>query len=293
MRFHEYLTTYEWNLRTIGRSGITVGQFYSAFTAQHRSLALAGQEQAKTEHNRGLCEWEYHTNGRPYYRIFPAVLPTFLRVKIDIPCSYLRFPFKSFAILLPVEDNPLQIREGRYVRSILVSECEGRCYLWIDTNEFEHVNGVPCCVITYQQLVLDPSLTLDQSIFVLPRAIDDVSDEIIRQVVRLAVSVCFLATGSDRLVTPDVLSKDLAAWLEAMRRGDNPRREAIEQRAVRRGKKGWDVGRSLVRPESRKSDGVGHELQWQHQRGAHFRRLASGVVFVRQATVRPDLPARD
>jgi len=67
---------------------------------------------------------------------------------------------------------------------------------------------------------------------------------------------------------------------------------------VRRGKKGWHVGQrerfQLVRPTARESgDGSGDhgELTHQHQRRAHFRLLPSGkVTFVRQATVRPDLP---
>jgi hypothetical protein len=59
---------------------------------------------------------------------------------------------------------------------------------------------------------------------------------------RLVVSVCFLATGGDRLVEPDVLSKDLAAYVEVHRRDDRQRAGQIVQRAVRRGKKGWHVG---------------------------------------------------
>jgi len=48
---------------------------------------------------------------------------------------------------------------------------------------------------------------------------------------RLVVSVCFLATGGDRLVEPDVLSKDLAAYIEAQRHGNQ---ERVEQVAARR-----------------------------------------------------------
>jgi hypothetical protein len=115
---------------------------------------------------------------------------------------------------------------------------------------------------------------------------------------RLAVSVCFLSTGMDRLVEPDVLGKDFAAYCQARRDEDEPRIKSIEKRAVRRGKKGWNVGKSeRLRPlHSRSTSEVEEsttrgELTHQHQRRAHFRLLAAGnVVFVRQATVRPDLP---
>ena len=96
-----------------------------------------------------------------------------------------------------------------------------------------------------------------------------------------------------------MLSKDLTAYIEAQKRGDQQRVEQIKVRAVRRGKKGWHVGqnerfRPLGSPGSRQETGE-HEshgpLSYQHQRRAHFRLLPNQkVTFVRQATVRPDLP---
>ena len=97
-------------------------------------------------------------------------------------------------------------------------------------------------------------------------------------------------------VEPDVLSKDLAAYMEAQRRGDRQRVEQIVDRAARRGKKGWHVGQHErflgLLPSGVRSHGDGRgSLHFQHQRRAHFRLLPSQkVTFVRQATVRPDLP---
>ena len=55
------------------------------------------------------------------------------------------------------------------------------------------------------------------------------------------VSVCFLATGADRLIEPEVLSKDLARYLEACKR-DPAAAERLVEKAKRRGKLGWHVG---------------------------------------------------
>lgn len=94
-----------------------------------------------------------------------------------------------------------------------------------------------------------------------------------------------------------MLSKDLAAYIEAQRRDDRQRVQQIVERAARRGKKGWHVGQherflghaSSVVP-SHGEEGRG-SLHFQHQRRAHFRLLPSQkVTFIRQATVRPDLP---
>jgi hypothetical protein len=69
----------------------------------------------------------------------------------------------------------------------------------------------------------------------------------------------------------------------------------VPERAARRGKKGWHVGqheRFLGHAVESHGDGDGHgSLHYQHQRRAHFRLLPSQkVTFIRQASVRPDLP---
>ncbi len=112
------------------------------------------------------------------------------------------------------------------------------------------------------------------------------------------VSVCFLATGADRLIDPEVLSKDLARYLAARER-EPATAERLVEKARRRGKVGWNVGQHervlhLGRAAKHKEGdgGVRGPLHYQHQRRAHFRLLPSSkVTFVRQATVRPDLPA--
>lgn len=292
MEFNDFETGYEWARRTFQRS-ITVNQFYNGLAG-----TMAGHG---AEYNRSVGERDYHENGKPYYRVYPAVLPMFAKINLDIPSEYLRLPFSAFCIRLP-KDNPLTFGDGRYVRSFLMCEhpvmdrdADRRVYLWMDTNEFERTPGGHAGVISYAQLVLDPGVQIGQSIELLPPAPEaDVPMDIIQRVLRLGVSVCFLATGSDKLITPDVLSKDLAAWLEAERRQDSGRQHTIEERARRRGKLGWNVGaREVVHHVSRgESAGIGRELQHQHQRGAHFRRVGDRVTFVRQHTVRPDLPAK-
>ena len=61
---------------------------------------------------------------------------------------------------------------------------------------------------------------------------------------------------------------------------------------VRRGKKGWHVGRLLGHPTRSHGDGDSRGfLHYHHQRRAHFCLLPSQkITFIRQATVRPDLP---
>ncbi len=151
----------------------------------------------------------------------------------------------------------------------------------------------------------DGLIQIEEAFYRLPMEQDipgvHVPRELQARCLRLVVSVCFLATGGDRLVEPDVLSKDLAAYIEAQRRGNQERIDHIASRAVRRGKKGWHVGQQeRFRPLASAAchgddggDGTRGPLSHQHQRRAHFRLLPTQkVTFVRQTTVRPDLPPR-
>jgi hypothetical protein len=89
-----------------------------------------------------------------------------------------------------------------------------------------------------------------------------------------------------------------APYLEARER-DPAAAERLIAKARRRGKVGWNVGQHervlhLGRPpKHREGDGaVCGTLHFQHQRRAHLRLPPSSeVTFVRQATVRSDLPA--
>jgi hypothetical protein len=173
---------------------------------------------------------------------------------------------------------------------------ERRVYLWLDVGE-RAMGDSP--VLTYCQLECVPGIQIEEAFNRLPMEPDIpgvcVPRELQARCLRLVVSVCFLATGGDRLVEPDVLSKDLAAYMEAQRHDDRQRVQQIVERAARRGKKGWHVGqheRFIGHAARSHGDGDGHgSLHFQHQRRAHFRLLPSQkVTFIRQATVRPDLP---
>ena len=302
MEFHDFPTIYG-VLKHNGLTDDPPDRFYAGALAmlrlkggRHPSHAIA------VENNRTVCEWDWIKLGSPYFKVYPAMIPLLSGVGIDVPVDYLRLPFCSFAVRLPAEDNPLVIDEQYYVRSILacdgqpVDTQERRVYLWLDVGERGMGNSP---VLTYCQLECVPGIQIEDAFNRLPQEPDIpgvcVPRELQARCLRLVVSVCFLATGADRLVEPDVLSKDLAAYIEAQRRDDRQRVQQIVERAARRGKKGWHVGqheRFLGHPGRSQGNGEGRGcLNFQHQRRAHFRLLPSQkVTFVRQATVRPDLP---
>lgn len=130
--------------------------------------------------------------------------------------------------------------------------------------------------------------------------------EINRHMMSIALSVCFLATGGDKLVEPDVMNPDFASYLAAVNSKDKKTVAALSAKAqrVRNGQPGFVVGRqeSLLgrRVEGTRVDGPigqGQGLTYTHQRKGHVHTFWGGtnrdqliMKWVAQHTVRGDLP---
>lgn len=130
-------------------------------------------------------------------------------------------------------------------------------------------------------------------------------EERLANLLRVIVSCGFLANSpEDRLVVPDVLSKDRNAYAEADRRRDQQRCQEIVARAHRRGKIGYNigtnemfVGESHLRQGSAGHTGQGQELTYSHIRSGHPHAVRYGegkskvkIKWFRPTRVRPDLP---
>ena len=191
-------------------------------------------------------ELNWSNAGRPYYKLWPSIIPLLAGVGIDVPVDYLRLPFPAFLVRFPVQDNPLRVDDEHVVRSILVNDGENdagerRMFLWIDVGEL-HDDCWP--VLTFCQLDCVPGIAIEEAFDRLPRQQPPglhVPRELQADCLRVVVSVCFLATGADRLIEPEVLSKDLARYLDALKR-DPAAAERLVEKAKRRGKVGWHVG---------------------------------------------------
>lgn len=301
MEFFDYPTIYGFAHRQ-GLTADTPVIFYRRGLAILDDRCRRGGPPQSVDFNHWASELGWYAAERPYYKVWPAVIPLLAGVGIEVPVEYLRLPFASMLLRFPKTENPLPVAPGYVVRSILVSQGasedhQRRIFLWFDIGETEP-DGSP--LVTYCQLDCQPGFDIEQAFHHLLRTKTEgveIPLELQEQCLRIAVSVCFLATGADRLVDADVLGKDLARYRESRERDPEAARQIVE-RAKRRGKHGWNIGQHerllpLSRQEAGSGTGTGAHghLTHQHQRRAHFRVLSSGkVTFVRQATVRPDLP---
>jgi len=267
--------------------------------------------------NNLLAEWNWIKDNKPYYKIWPEWIIPFAQTRLDLPSDCFVLPFKSILLRLPKANNPLVIDEEHKVQTILATEFgvderfdinlfpdeKRTLIIWVDVGEKEE-GGSDLPVYSYLQLPFSGDELIEDAILRLPRSQScdyglDVPHKIMVQCLKLCVSISFLATGADKLVQPDVLSKDLARYYAA----DNEMQHSLVERARRRGKRGWKIGTKeifLGRHQSKNYEPTGVKkgsLHYQHQRGAHFHVVRYGpgkklkkVKLYRQTTVKPDLP---
>lgn len=292
----------------------TPERFYDKMCGHFQQLAthtgdevVPGVGVPAVEFNRLFSELTWYRAGRPFYRISNDVLPLFTEISLDIPCEMLAVPYPAFTLQLEI-DNPLRGSHARQVKSLLVHSSQDDrgvpCInLWVDLGEKDKiVPEVP--TLNYVHCELHAGTSVQSQVHALPIGVggSDLAEGHLDEVLmRLAISVSFLATSSDKLIRPDVLSKDLAKWLEAARKDNTEQMNVIAERAFRRKGRGYVVSlereRQLLHAMSKgQSTGEvsGRELQHSHMRAGHFRHFSKTgkVVFIRPTIVRPDLPSQ-
>jgi len=126
----------------------------------------------------------------------------------------------------------------------------------------------------------------------------------LQNLLKVIISAGFLANSpEDGLVVPDILSSDKDAYKKAVAAQDQSAIKTICERAVRRGKKGFNIGTSEMfvdqfqNIQQQKQHGDGKELEFSHIRGGHPHAVRYGegknkvkIKWFRPTRVRPDLP---
>jgi hypothetical protein len=116
--------------------------------------------------------------------------------------------------------------------------------------------------------------------------------------VRLAVGACLIGTNVLDVVEADVLDRHVMRYRAAT---DSEEKEKLAQKAVKRGKRGWLLGREIDLPshihDSSTAVGTGRQLTSSHIRRGHFHTVRHGrgkaltkIAWFRPTWVRKDLP---
>ncbi len=245
MQFYDYLTTRDFTQHIFGQK-VDPAEFYKA------QYALALRLDWPACANQMIFEHEWETARRPYYNLYPAIVPMLIRLNLAVESNLVKLPLPVFVIRLPQSPRPLTFMDRGteyHIRSMLVATSVGLqspkgllpgIVIWMDTGERDTApDGSIVPIHTYINLPITPGMTLEESLHALPydptmfRGMI-LPEETRTACVRLVATLCLLDNDPE-LIEPDVLNRDAG----------KPMTEAVIDRAKRRGKIGWNIGKGI------------------------------------------------
>lgn len=219
-------------------------------------------DEVRRKHDGGselVCVLEYwwHTQNRPYYQVYPSIIKSLMTLDLSkVPVEYLKFPVEPILIRFS-KDNT----DCGGIRSVLVGcprnipNC-GREKL-ATTDPAKHSDLIFCLSADFGEQEFGTSVKCYRRFFLIPGKTlgeceaqnqlsispdfhmgQQISDESIKQFVRVAVGVALIASGKSELIQPDVLSADRDKY-------EKTQDQKYVDKAIRRGKFGWVIGRNV------------------------------------------------
>lgn len=243
MDFHTYITIRDWN-RKVRETDLPyddLEQFY------HQILVEALKSGSAQFYGQVLNERDWERRRRPYYNLYPAIVPMLTRLNLDLDSSLIRLPLPALCVRLPKDTakNPLKFPwkgEEVPIRCMLVGEInEGKgLSILIDIGEVMGDMGFP--LYTYRNFRRHDGLTVEAALKELRRGWTadmgvQMPESMIDDCVRLCCTLCLLENDPE-VISPDVLADDRAEY-------DQTGEQKYVEKARRRGKFGWDVGRRI------------------------------------------------
>jgi hypothetical protein len=286
MQFHDYRTHYQICKHRNPREPL-VSQGPEEFYRQYlkglelRSRSMFGAKLQDYDPFSPLlmqAELDWHTALRPYYNLWPSIIPALTGLKLDADASHFKLPLDHLLIRFPVRDNPLTwtdkqglVRTVRVVLAENVNLHSGKgepgkprlvfqngdnefpvkrgMAFWIDGGETIEVDPTKphdtaghLQSLMYKHLVCDEGKTIEWSFDHIPaHPSSDFGLHYPDQIVRdVARIVCTLCLMAEdkELVEPIVLKADEDKW-------DKSHDPSLVEKAKRRGNYGFNVGRDV------------------------------------------------
>ena len=245
MDFHTFPT----NREACCKAGIGDDEFYELAFAE--AIAINSSQ----FFNQLNTERDWQQARKPYYNVWPSIVPMLTRLDLDLDSGLIRLPMLALSIRLPKQHNPMTFRwqdQPFEIRCMLLSEInEGHgLSVLIDVGEIMDNGAFEVPIYTYRNFPRRSGLTVEQSLAGLGKGITadmgvQVPEDLITDCVRLCCSLCLLENDPS-VIEPDVLSKDRDKYEST---GD----PKYVDKAQRRGKVGWNVGRHIeVAPHYRR-----------------------------------------
>lgn len=256
MEFYKYVDSWTWAKKLGLATQFTDRSEFWQFQEESSIAMKAAFVWRQTEMEKAWIKLE-----RPYYQVFPAIIPMLLRLKLSLPCSALtKMTIEPVELRLPVKGNEdlfqfVDSKTGKThrVESVIfgIQEvptahqstelCKG-LVVFYDVGE-RHDYGFPILMSKFFPLRED--LSLQEACDLLPKHHSYyegiiIPDHIILNVVKLCACVALIDQDPD-VVSADILVDDLRKWDQA----SSEERMRLIEKAHRRGKKGWNIGKEI------------------------------------------------
>ena len=221
MKFSEYISTH------IERyTGLSAEQAYdSAIENILGDSEIHSHPEKLILLHKWLTEKEWHRGRRPYYKVWPSIFESLLRLRLDIPCNAFPKVFEPIAVrfaeCIPW-NYPLLISIGNNYEFAGITLFHSEPTLLIFASEGTHGSSI--------YLPLESDETIESFI-------SKKDSKKCRDTLKIALSIMLLANDPS-IIEPDVLSKD-----EPLYRLTHCRKYV--EKAHRRGKIGYHIGKSF------------------------------------------------
>ena len=199
MDFHSYTTMRDWTRRVDpdDRPAQDIDQFYKRAILDAQKMG-SGQFFGQMHNER---DWEKAR--RPYYNMWPSIIPMLTRLNLDIDSDLIQLPLPALCIRFPKDSakNPLKFEwkgEEYPVRCIMLGEINDGTGLSVLVDIGEVMGGVGVPIYTYRNFPRRPGLTVEQSIAGLGKVGlfaefgVQVPDSFVMDCIRLCCSLCLL-----------------------------------------------------------------------------------------------------
>lgn len=227
MKFHAYESAYD---RRYKDKNETVEQFYQNFRKSFDHIHL---DQRLTAIHHCESELRWHLQVRPYYKVYPSIIPALMKIKLDIECTSLDLPETSICLRFAEQKEP--IVDGKRLQTMLIYY--GKM--------FDKCNTLSIIVELGGRLILMPpfrfwsgrSLNFFTDLCEQSDKINGVTCAYAKPVVRIATTVLLLA-NDPQIIEAEVLARDHDKFIET----NDPKYIA---KARRRGVVGWSIGKEF------------------------------------------------
>ena len=265
MNFYNYRTTRDYTRSWwVALGDCDTEAFYK------RMFDVAALNCKKVDCWQMIAECIYEKTRRPYYNVYPSIVPLLSKLNMAVDTSLLRPPLPAFMVrfaenkpAFPFVQNGVQygVRTMLVTASQLAGEKDGEhcdfdgITAWMDIGEREEqppssasasaLAAASLPIYTFINIPLQNGMTLEDSANLLSLSSEWFHGVVFPQeayinCIKLIGTLCLL--DNDRsLIEPDVLDKDKDRLDDA----DDTLMQRLMDRAHRRGKVGWNIGRGI------------------------------------------------